>query len=85
MRSQARITNVSLLLAGVSLAVMMVAGCPPPPDDDIDGDGIADSTDNCVNVANPQQADADGDGIGNACDDPDINTDFRRAVSVIRV
>lgn len=35
---------------------------------DADGDGVPDSTDNCQNVANPDQADSDIDGIGNACD-----------------
>jgi uncharacterized repeat protein (TIGR01451 family) len=35
---------------------------------DTDGDGVADDVDNCVNVANPDQADADGDGAGDACD-----------------
>ena len=39
---------------------------------DTDGDGINDSVDNCVNLANPNQEDADGDGIGDACD----NTNF---------
>jgi hypothetical protein len=41
---------------------------------DSDGDGIADSEDNCPSVANPSQADLDGDGIGDACD-PDIDGD----------
>jgi hypothetical protein len=36
---------------------------------DDDGDGVADDTDNCEQVANADQADADGDGIGTACDD----------------
>jgi Thrombospondin type 3 repeat len=36
--------------------------------DDADGDGIADATDNCVSVANPDQHDEDGDGVGDACD-----------------
>ncbi|MBB3167676.1 extracellular catalytic domain type 1 short-chain-length polyhydroxyalkanoate depolymerase [Simiduia aestuariiviva] len=36
--------------------------------EDADGDGIADSADNCPNAANTDQADNDGDGIGNACD-----------------
>lgn len=34
---------------------------------DADGDGIDDQDDNCVNVANPDQADADGDCVGDAC------------------
>lgn len=38
-----------------------------------DGDGIADTDDNCVETSNPDQADGDGDGIGDACDAcPDI-------------
>ena len=36
--------------------------------DDGDGDGIADGSDNCPNVSNPDQTDTDGDGIGDACD-----------------
>ncbi|NNF66112.1 MAG: VCBS repeat-containing protein [Gammaproteobacteria bacterium] len=42
--------------------------------DDIDGDGIANSEDNCLELANPQQRDTDGDGYGNRCD-PDFNND----------
>lgn len=38
---------------------------------DADHDGIADATDNCPFVANPDQADLDGDGQGNACDSDD--------------
>lgn len=37
-------------------------------DSDIDNDGIDDSVDNCIIVANPDQLDSDGDGIGNVCD-----------------
>lgn len=36
--------------------------------DDLDGDGVFDSHDNCPLFANPDQTDADGDGIGDACD-----------------
>jgi hypothetical protein len=39
---------------------------PPPPDGD--ADGVPDSSDNCPEVANPDQADADVDGSGDACD-----------------
>jgi len=35
---------------------------------DLDGDGVADSNDNCVNIFNPSQADCDDNGIGDACD-----------------
>ncbi|MCB1744087.1 MAG: hypothetical protein KDK91_27185, partial [Gammaproteobacteria bacterium] len=34
---------------------------------DSDDDGIDDSIDNCMNVANPLQQDGNGDGIGDAC------------------
>ena len=38
------------------------------PAADTDGDGVPDSSDNCVNTANPAQQDADADGVGDACD-----------------
>lgn len=41
----------------------------PLGDGDRDGDGIIDSADNCLDVANMDQKDDDGDGIGNLCDD----------------
>ncbi len=43
----------------------------PVPDQD--GDGVADSKDNCVSTKNASQLDTDGDGLGNACDDDDDN------------
>jgi thrombospondin type 3 repeat protein len=44
----------------------MATNGPGAPD--ADGDGIADSVDNCRLVYNPDQADRDGDGVGDACD-----------------
>jgi hypothetical protein len=35
---------------------------------DADGDGVADSVDNCPNTPNANQANADGDSFGDACD-----------------
>lgn len=41
------------------------------PPNDADSDGIVDSLDNCINIANPDQADYDNDGIGDVCDTPE--------------
>ncbi len=41
---------------------------------DTDGDGVEDSSDNCLLAANSDQRDTDSDGFGNACD-PDLNND----------
>jgi hypothetical protein len=35
---------------------------------DTDGDSVADTTDNCIAIANAAQTDTDGDGTGDACD-----------------
>ncbi len=44
----------------------------PVDNSDSDGDGVNDSLDNCLGLANPTQLDADGDGYGNFCD-TDLN------------
>lgn len=36
---------------------------------DNDEDGVPDTSDNCPDVSNPDQADTDGDTVGDACDD----------------
>lgn len=43
------------------------------PGNDSDGDGIPNNTDNCPDVANPEQTDTDTDGAGDACDTDDDN------------
>ncbi len=40
--------------------------CPKPPDDD--KDGLPNAKDNCLAVANPDQADKDKDKVGDVCD-----------------
>ena len=55
---------------------------PPAREDpeDLDGDGIPDSEDNCTVVPNLAQRDTDGDGFGNICD-PDVDGDGRVSTS----
>lgn len=48
---------------------------PPPPDGD--GDTVADTVDNCPEVANPSQVDGDRDGLGDACDGTSTITALR--------
>ncbi len=43
-------------------------GPGPGVDGDIDGDGILDGVDNCINVPNPDQTDTDGNGVGDVCE-----------------
>lgn len=41
------------------------------PANDLDGDGVANTGDNCTCVSNASQANCDGDSLGNACDATD--------------
>lgn len=43
---------------------------------DMDEDGIANNSDNCPTVANPDQKDLNGNGIGDACDEGGSNKQF---------
>lgn len=52
-------------------AAQSPTGVPSPtsaPGTDTDQDGVLDAQDNCVTLANADQADLDQDGIGNTCD-----------------
>lgn len=56
---------VLLCLAGLAVLTAGPDGCPPATD--ADRDGVVDTSDNCPDVPNPDQADTNGDGIGDAC------------------
>ena len=51
------------------------SGCSSPTDVlnscDIDGDGVTDSQDNCIEIYNPDQEDQNENGIGDLCEDQD--------------
>ena len=40
-------------------------------DNDVDGDGVDESSDNCPTIVNPGQEDLDGDNVGDVCDSDD--------------
>ena len=67
----------------VLTAVVCVVACGDDPvnelPDDLDGDGIADVSDNCVGTPNVDQLDTDKDRQGNACDLDDDNDGVRDA------
>ena len=50
----------------------MVAQAPALLGDDIDGDGVPNASDNCLDLPNANQRDTAGDGYGNLCD-ADLN------------
>jgi YD repeat-containing protein len=53
--------------------ILSVTSNKPAEKTDQDGDGVSDSSDNCLATVNSDQLDTDGDGQGNACDSDDDN------------
>ena len=67
MNLRAIIALASAALLTMVFALVSSAG-PPPCPADADSDGVCDTIDNCLGVANPSQHDPDTDGYGTACD-----------------
>jgi hypothetical protein len=65
---------LAIILVAVSVMARVAQNAPVAPCSDVDGDGVCDVADNCVNTPNPDQHDTDGDGYGDACD-ADYNND----------
>ena len=63
----------ALALTAVTALFALSVGAAPGDDD---SDGVPNATDNCSEIANPDQRDTDRDGFGNACD-ADYNNDGR--------
>ena len=63
----------SHLCATPYVAVLTSSGGGGSSDSDADNDGVPDSSDNCPNTPNANQANNDGDSEGDACDIDDDN------------
>lgn len=61
-------SNGFLNVGGNPQGPLWVIESPFNNNSDMDGDGVSDAQDNCINIINPLQSDIDNDGIGDACD-----------------
>lgn len=62
-------------ISGEKTSSEIVSFTTAHPDNDFDGDGIPNNSDNCPLTANPNQLDSDNDGLGDLCDtDNDVIT-----------
>jgi len=61
-------TDFRLQYCGWNIDDLEVVGFICNDGGDADNDGVLNAVDNCVLVANPDQADADGDQVGDLCD-----------------
>lgn len=66
---------IPIKISTLALTISMLVACGSDSKPlDTDSDGIPDQTDNCLNIANPDQSDLDDNGQGDACDN-DIDGD----------
>jgi hypothetical protein len=71
------------LIGGLVATTLCCSGGAAAPDagdpNDVDGDGIANASDNCPRNTNASQHDEDGDGVGDACDNCPSTTNANQA------
>ncbi len=75
-----RLIGLAFLISTLALTTACSSGGGGDTSDDVandsDGDGIANSSDNCPDTANADQADEDMDGLGNVCDNLPTQYEF---------